>query len=325
MPRRSGSFPLSARSFTLLEVLIAMTIVAGLFVLLARFTGEVTKTWTKGVSGIERRQNARDFLDFITTDLQFAAMPRMPMGTNSLASVPTAWIGASVAGSAMLTRLPLEQFVINPPGVTETSAQAFFFQSPVATDDSGGNLAEVGYCVSWIAETNGNAVSHTGLLRRLLVNTTSPQYLLPAQTNWITDAVIASAAPADVKSSYQGRFAEDVYALWARALDAYGNPIVADATGKSLEGYAYDSRLGYTDSSGGLHPPGSLPAMVEVAIVAGDAALSRTLAQAYPAQASRGTAKQFWSDISGYVATLPTPVQNKIHIYSTRIALLNAR
>jgi hypothetical protein len=130
-------------------------------------------------------------------------------------------------------------------------------------------------------------------------------------------------APADAVHNYEGLFAEDVYALWARPLDSYGNPIRSDAMAAPFMGYGYDSRRGYTDSKGGIHPPGSLPAMVEIALVAADGRTSLLLDRDYPAAGVEPA--NFWQEINDYVGGFPDRARKGIHVYSTRVVLRNAR
>jgi len=86
--------------------------------------------------------------------------------------------------------------------------------------------------------------------------------------------------------------------------------------------YAYDSRQGYTDSSGTIHPSSSLPAMVEVAIVVADSRTAQRLTKLYPPTAT--VPANFWSDINQYVSSFPSVLASGIHVYSTRILLRSA-
>jgi len=308
-------------SFTLVEILVSVTILSGLLIALFSFLLQVNKVWQHGLSGIERRQNARAFLDFMAVDLQFATAGAPLSGTN--AAVRATWSG-------MTNNLSAHQFLINPAGnsaLKSMSAQALFWQAPIATVTTYGNEAEVGYSVAW-TEPSPTGPS-PAILRRFFQNPPDPNnpgmanfYSNP--TAWISQTLLDSVSPADAAHQFQGLFAEDVYALWVRALDPYGKAIVTTAGGQPYTSYAYDSRQGYTDSQGVIHPPPALPAMLELALVGADARTSRMLLHSYPAGSYATTPANFENDITNYVAAFPAPVRNALHVYSTRIALNNS-
>ena len=71
-------------------------------------------------------------------------------------------------------------------------------------------------------KTNGTVPK----LCRLLVDT---NYLLQKPSDFVSDALIASNAPATKASGYAGQLAENVLGLWMRPLDQNKNPILNDA------------------------------------------------------------------------------------------------
>ena len=295
-------------AFTLIEIMVAMAVLSLILVILASIGGQVNKAMLLGLAGNERRGNDRALLDFLATELQLAVVPPPPQPVQT--AVPMI-MSPNPTGSF--------QFLINPPGISSTNAQTIFWQAPAATVQTSGNMAEIGYGVVW---TNIGGANEA-YLRKFFVNQGDANFLIYSQpTNWIDDALFQTVAPADAAHDYQGLFAENVFALWARALDSTGNPIVTTAAGTAFPPYAYDSRQGYTDSSGTIHPSSSLPAMVEVAIVVADSRTAQRLTKLYPPTAT--VPANFWSDINQYVSSFPSVLASGIHVYSTRILLRSA-
>ena len=112
-------------SIVILTMLVAM--LAGIF-------HQVSTTWVQGEGNIERRRGARALTDYIGVELQGAMLP--------------AEGGAVLPGKSNL------QFLINPPPgqVPDDcrNADAIFWQAPLATETSFGEIAEIGYFVRWV-------------------------------------------------------------------------------------------------------------------------------------------------------------------------------
>ena len=119
------------------------------------------------------------------------------------------------------------QFIVNPGTVSQKylNRDAIFWQAPLATDQTYGDVAEIGYFVQW-DETN--AANPRARLCRLFINPTSANAtdsnykIYSDPTHWITDSVINAVAPADKTGMYQGLFVENVIGLWVTCLDSNG-------------------------------------------------------------------------------------------------------
>jgi len=171
------------------------------------------------------------------------------------------------------------EFVVNPQNLslspTYQSRDAIFWQTPLASDQSLGDVAEVGYFVQWIARTQG--AQQTPNLCRYFVNagisgasgtTANPSFLIYSNPGaWLSGSgAISTIAPANQVNGYQGLFAEDVLGLWVQCLNTNGSQITQDANGNSLattHSYSFDSRVGYMDPSSSTVPR-HLPAAVNL-------------------------------------------------------------
>lgn len=322
----------AVRGFTLVELLVAMAIFSILAALLFTILSQVNRTWQQAQSRIEPRKSGRAILDYINRDLGAAALPAargMTYGS------PTAQPDSP--------NLNL-QFLANPSQLTAATflnPHALFWQAPIASVTTHGNLAEVGYFVRW-DESNPN--NPRAMLCRFFVNPGDTNYLIySSPTNWLSDSILNSAAPG-VKdtttpaNSYKGWFADNVIGLWARCLDSRGNPVTNSALNSAYANYAYDSRKGYryqvgtnvVIKSGGPSIGttnqilATLPASVEVALVILDSQAASRLTQKPVYTNSPPTATSFWTDINGFVSNLPAPVRSGARIYSTRVTLKNA-
>lgn len=229
---------------TLVEVLVSMGVLSLLLVLLAQTASMVASTWSLGNGRAERRQNSRALVDFIARDLRGAALP------------------AGVDATALAAK-PNLQFVLNPPtvGTDYRHPHALFWQAPVATDATAGDMAVVGYFVRW----NTSGGTPRALLCRLFLNPGSPQHRIYTHKDaWITADVLEAAAKGDASTGYRGMFAENVIGFWAQCRDAEGRLISNGADG------GFDSRTGYTvvDSGGSstFFEPPVLPASVDISL-----------------------------------------------------------
>jgi prepilin-type N-terminal cleavage/methylation domain-containing protein len=227
----------NCRAFTLTELLVAVSVLGLMVALLGTMASNVSNVWTTGNAQIDRRRNVRAIVDLVKADLRGALLPVDP------AVEPTK---------------PNLQFVLNPVMVPADykNPDAIFWQAPVATDQSRGDIAEVGYFVKWDLETTpGNP---RAMLCRLFVNPTdTPNYRIYAdRTKWLNDQVIEAVAPAHNRTDargqpagWRGLVAENVIGFWARWTDS-GNKQVK----------VYDSRMTRT-----------LPRLVEISVVQLDA------------------------------------------------------
>ena len=171
------------------------------------------------------------------------------------------------------------QFVINPTkvGANYLLPQAAFWQAPVASDRCsrrygvGGILRAVGGRDEWIGSQTLPA------LDRL----TNFQFQKPS--DWVTDALIASNAPATKASGYEGQLAENILGFGCSRSIRHRRPITTNASNAAYPNGEFDSTTGYrtvltNGTNAGPHTfARALPASVEVAVVAVDARTAKRL------------------------------------------------
>ncbi len=249
---RAGRQAARRRGFTLVELLVGMTILAILVLLLGQMLSQVSGAWSMAESNKERLQNMRAISDFIDQELQAALLPINRTGTNSL------------------------QFVVNSPAIPAAyrNRDAIFWQTPLASDQTLGEIAEVGYFVKWDQQTPklcrfivnpGKTVSGVAVSDSNFLIYTNP-------SDWLSQGIIDAVAPANLANNYQGLFAENVVGLWVQCLDFTGKPITQDAGGTPFLSNGFDSRRGYkyTDSNG-VAVTKQLPAVVNLSFAMIDA------------------------------------------------------
>ena len=282
---RGGCAPANAGAFTLVELLVSMTVLVLLVTLLGRLSIQATGAWGSGESNKERLQNLRAISDLLGSELQGALLPTCRTNTSGL------------------------QFVVNPTQQNVVSStylnhDAIFWQAPIASDQTYGNVAEVGYFVSW---DSTNPSRPRAQLCRFFVNPATstagqeganPNFLIyqqqpspqptppqPTPSPWLSDNILATICPATASKLYQGLFADNVVGLWTVCLDPLGNKIITPLGKPTLAdgNDAFDSRDGYSyiDTTSTVTPPPSLtraacalPAAVQVsfALLDSDAA-----------------------------------------------------
>ena len=130
-----------------------------------------------------------------------------------------------------------------------------FWQAPLATETTFGEIAEIGYFVKW-SETD-RAVPRP-VLCRFFVNPSkqdssgaiianSENFLIyKSMDSWLSGSLLGSVAPADKASGYVGLFAENVVGLWLRCTGLDGAEL--PKTFDSRKGY--ELTVKYTDASG---------------------------------------------------------------------------
>ncbi len=224
---RASDFSGTRGGFTLIELMTSIAILTMLVAMLAGIFHQVSKTWVQGEGNIERRRGARALTDYISVELQGAMLP--------------AEGGAVLPGKSNL------QFLINPPSgqVPDDcrNADAIFWQAPLATETSFGEIAEIGYFVRWVppspeAKRRGITAPRPALCR-FFVN---PSVADPTPTNpspgdgsprvkpnedfliyqginpsaWLNPDLLTKLAHARAPT-YAGLFGENVLGLWVRA------------------------------------------------------------------------------------------------------------
>jgi len=313
---KSDAFSHRSGAFTLVEMLVAMTILAFIVTILALTASQASRIWRAAEAGNQRRATGRALLQFMARDLEMARV-RAPYPGEE---------GANL------------QFVISDPGRIGAgllNPHAGFWQAPVAMDRSRGEMAEVGYFVRW--DTTSEPGTARARLCRLLVDPAETALYriyssdadgVPAQ--WPDETILDTIASADATDEYRGWFADDVIALWLRCLDRNGAPIVRTAAGDAIGGgWGFDSRKGYTlGGTGGTRAAPALPASVEIVLVSVDARTARRITA--PVVAAPGSPADFWKDettpgsLAHFLAGLPEAIKPGVQVFTTRVDLRNA-
>jgi len=181
-------YPNANRGFTLIEILVATSILMVLTFVLLSISGHAGQIWQTGEEGNQHRQRARMALNFLERELSGAMLPIVRTSQNSL------------------------QFVINNDvsNNDQTGPDEIFFQAPVADDVSKGKEAAIGYFVAW----NGRQSS----LYRIYLGASDTRY----------DEADPVAATADITGGQREEFLflENVLGLWVTAYNAAGTPVV---------------------------------------------------------------------------------------------------
>ncbi|MFA7343361.1 MAG: prepilin-type N-terminal cleavage/methylation domain-containing protein [Terrimicrobiaceae bacterium] len=316
------------RAFTLLELLVAMAVLLLLVLALSGIFHHASNAWLKGSGDVESRRVTRSLGDFIGEEMRGALLPART---------------ASRTGESNL------QFLINPPSgqVPEDyrNADAVFWQAPLATETSYGDLAEIGYFVKWDQSTPAKP---RPVLCRFFVNPSTqasgvvapnPNYKIYDATDpdaWLSPNLLDAVAPATSAQGYNGLFAENVIGLWVRSygLDGMELPRAFD----SRTGYTYKRQYQYLDADKQLqtntvNERHYLPARVTVSIVQID---SHYLERLYPLWKSVQTATRASDvpDAEAFIKRLSDPsapgyspafkpLLPGLHVYTTEIQLEN--
>jgi len=186
--------------FTLVEILVSTAIFTVMAGMLLSLSSQATTLWSRNHQQSQLREKARTALDFIGSEMKQAVLPLDRTSQNG------------------------PQFVVNPAGVTATYRlkDAVFWQAPIATSQTQGNLAIVGYFI----RRDGGRYQ----LCRYFINPDEGSYRLrSAPSDWINDDLLNSVAPADEASDYKGLFLENVVGLWVECFDESGASIVPDS------------------------------------------------------------------------------------------------
>jgi len=303
------------------EILVCLTLLAIIVLLLGRMLGTAGRVWNSAEANKERMQNARAISEFIGAEMRTALLPVNRESQSSL------------------------QFVVDPPCTAGDlgNRDAVFWQVSLASNQTLGDVAEVGYFVQWNTDNPGNPTSQ---LCRFFVNpamsdyTPDPNFLIVSTpAAWLTEALIKNVAPATKARSYNGLFAENITGFWVRCLDSMGQPIAKAYDGTAFQDHAFDSRLGYTrsdgtktpdyvDAGGHKRPLCALPSMVEVSFMMLD---SRSAAKIGPAQQEaiqKLTAAS--DDASGFLQSAQAApelaaIRSGFRPFQTRIYLQNSK
>jgi prepilin-type N-terminal cleavage/methylation domain-containing protein len=326
---RSRATDLRPPAFTLVELLAAMVVLSLLVLLLSGAFSQVSRAWTKSSGNIEQRSNTRALADFITAELQGALLPA--------ATVPPSDKNVRPLGDL--------RFVINPPEVPDQYryADALFWQAPIATETSYGDIAEVGYFVQWDTSVPSNPRPQ---LCRFFVNPSisgsngtlvkNPNFKIfsTEPADWLSGEMIKTIAPATKAKGYAGLFGENVVGLWIRSygLDGGELPRNFDSRAKSpteTGGYLNN----FKDGSRTWREQRYLPARVQISLAQLDSHHTRSLPQAseqlraLTQDGSVRDADTFTSKLreSAPAGTALADLLPGLRIYTTEVQLQNAR
>lgn len=209
LPGRPGAF-------TLMELMVATAVFMTLVVVLASISNEAASIWSRNESKSDVREAARAAIGRIATEMKQARLPVYQGDQTSL------------------------QFVVNPAHLSVPHGDSVFWQAPIATSGTAGDLAVVGYFLRRDADAN------TSRLCRLLVNPDDPDYTLHDGTGtWLTDDLLNRKAPGSEAGNLQGVFLENVLGMWVTAYQDATTPYPA----------GFDSRV-----------EGRLPERVEISL-----------------------------------------------------------
>ena len=204
----------SRRAFTLLELLVSITVLLMLAGFVTAIVGAVNRTWAAGEQRVEVYQNGRAILDQMARDLGPA------LTSPSLQTVQNVTTSALLAGSNT---------------VQVTNSDNLFWQAP-GTANTFGNIYEVGYVL--VKTTNTTPVDYQ--LKRFYVapNTRYPTPYPPPDASTRTfqiydmpfSAVTAPWLTNMTAANFQGTanlttLSEGVLGLWVRFLDRNGDPV----------------------------------------------------------------------------------------------------
>jgi len=298
--------------FTLVELLVSVVVLAILVVLMSQMLITTQNAWSLGEANKDRMQKARAISDFIGNELRAALLPINRTNASNL------------------------QFVVNSTAITATTFNnhdSMFWQAPLATDQTLGDVAEVGYFVQWDVT---NAANPHSQLCRFFVNhgsgaTPDPNFLIySTPTAWLSNSVLLSVAPGNKANSYKGLFAENILGFWVQCLDPLGQQIVKDSSGAAFTNNSYDSRRGYTYTDTTQTPSTvvvaacALPPIIDLSVVTLDSgsAARITVAQRAvisPLVASSANASAFVT--SALASASFAPIRRGLRSYQTRIYL----
>lgn len=313
---RATEFSRWSRGFTLVELMVSVTVLALLVALLGGLFGQVSRAWVAGEGNVERHRNVRALGDYIAAELQGAVLPVEEFAKGGRGNL---------------------QFVINPPklGADFRNADAIFWQAPLATESSHGDLAEVGYFVKWEAKRpmlcrffvnpsvgSGSSVKPTA---EFLIYDANPE-------KWLSDSLLNDVVqPANKSQGYKGLLAENVIGFWTRPYGLDGVEL-SPGVGKRT----FDSRVGYlsafetTDTKGVKQQwkeQRYLPASVRVSLAQLDSRHAQRLDPIW--ETVRDLAKTS-TDAADFLEKLRAnpalaPLLPGVRIYATEVQLHNAR
>ena len=329
--------------------MVSVSVLSILVLMFSSLFSSASRAWITGTGNVERRRNVRALTDYIGNELKAAMLPVQTF------NVPTG--GNQTTGNQTTGNL---QFIVDPPtsqvGEAYQNSDSVFWQAPLATESTYGDIAEIGYFVKWLdvdkQQVNGTVIKDkVPMLCRFFINPSTtdpngggglilnPDYLIFDEQDpnkWLSDALIAKVAPADTDNGYKGLFCENVVGLWIRCYGLDGQELPRN----------FDSRKGYqckmqsTDAGGqsadhvqNWTETRYLPAKIVVSIAQVDSRYGPLVSNAATALQSI-TGNSSIRDAAGFLQAfrqqaLTTPVLKPLlpglRIYSTEVLLTNAQ
>jgi type II secretory pathway pseudopilin PulG len=304
------SRPAHRMAFSVLEMLVAVTILSLIVVVLAVLIDGISRTWIESEKRLEVFQSGRAILDLM---------------------------GRELAGAQISPQL---HFVLSPPLIPSSSAQApnsssLFWQASLAST-SKGSLCIVGY---FLMRDDANGIYQ---LRRLFISPDDnrgyykifdpvpPDDVQNRRVPWLDDLPAAAFTNPGEQSSAVSVVSDGVVGLWIRGRDHNGDIIPWNGEDKikfNSAGRFQSSIPGQPNSFRWNHsstlPKNELPASVEITIIVVD---SQTLAKKFPIPTIISARSA--SDIPRVIETFQQQLlANEIKsacTFSTRINLINA-
>jgi prepilin-type N-terminal cleavage/methylation domain-containing protein len=270
----------SRRAFTILEVLVSVAVLSLIVLTLTSVIDQAGKNWRRGFDRTDKRTNERALTSFIAEEIAGALLPVDRFSDPAK---------------------PNLEFILNPGRVTHRNASAVFFQAPIPTDSTAGDIPAIGYFVRWIGTK--------AVLCRMVISPSDANYGVYTTLNWINDTLLDAVAPADTANDYRGFFVENVIGFWVQCFKSDGT---------AWTGNSGSSRPG---TPGQAH---TLPTSVEISIVTIDSATAARITDADKTSIIADV--QAAANAEAFVAgSLPPILQCKCWPYTTRITLRNAR
>lgn len=280
-------------------MLVALAVFAILVLLVAGILGQVNQMWALSESQAQRQENSRALLNYLARDISKAMAPLNPTSQSSL------------------------DFVIDPPSLPTSYAyhDNIFFQAPVATDASAGELAEVGYFVQWRPDNTAQLcrffVNPSDTSNYQVYNTSGvgspPLWLINGSMNYIAN-VASGAAP-----NYPGLLAENVIGLWITPYSASGSFLQTDVG--TYGAGTYDSRSPIASANR------KLPAVIDLSILVLDPpAAKRVSMGVVPASAVQALVQSSaYANAAQCMTNLPVILRPGATCYSTRVNILTSQ
>lgn len=284
-------------AFTLVEVLVSVTILASMLLVITTLLSAINRSWIAGEQQVSEFQDGRAIVEIIARELAQASVS------------------------------PSLQFVQNPPLPSNANQRAnsdsIFWQAPIAST-SAGNLAEIGYYLT----------ADYQLMRFYVPPTDTTDYLIFSPAGQPTE--IGAPWVTNVQS-LSNPVGKGILAFWIRCFDTNGDLIPWYFNNGGTQPLKFNSLAHFKPATPGISgsftyvsqsPTATaranvLPATVELTIVSLD---SRTFARApnIPAQIAQNSPDDLPSVRDAFSGELLSNGIRTAHAFSTRVKLANA-